>query len=496
MKTLNADLLNHAERHDDSMRFVSFAKKVRPFIGWRAASKTVEQQGNKVGGHRVEAEQLETFFIEGVSLADLLAKYPTPVYVTSLGAIEARTRLYQSELKKYFPQSQVYYALKANWAAPVIKTVQTAGEGFDIVSIGELQHLLRLQVDPRTICFAGVGKTPAEVQAALEAGVGVLNVEHLAELALALQLLKKIPSHTKIALRLNPALEIETHPHLKTGALDSKFGMLGPAIEEFVVANDVLLRESSALGRPLVESIAGIHVHVGSQLLTGPIFSKLVRAVAVLSESLLQAGVRVSHLDFGGGLGVASTGVPDSGQDVVDHVSCLHLALRAVCSENKVLRELWGQNFENVQICLEPGRSIVASSTIFATRVLYTRQNSAAHRFAYVDGGMNDFPRPAIYGAQHDVVVAEQARHSRAGDSIASAWSPVIAGGKGLQIVGPVCESGDVLRKDAELGDVAVGDTLVFLEAGAYCRSMASEYNLRKLPASIFVRGNHVIEDV
>jgi diaminopimelate decarboxylase len=172
-------------------------------------------------------------------------------------------------------------------------------------------------------------------------------------------------------------------------------------------------------------------------------------------------------------------------------VQGLRDALFAACQQNGSLVAAWGKDLSGVEVCLEPGRSVVASSTIFVTRALYTRTNHADHRFVYVDGGMNDFPRPAIYAAKHAVTVA-----LRGGAAVQAVAGQAVAGGAGLQIVGPVCESGDVLRKDPsliEIDRVAPGDTLVFFEAGAYCRSMASEYNLRPLPQTVYVQNGKVL---
>lgn len=431
------------------------------------------------------------FCIEGVSLAQLTSQFPTPFYVTALAAFEDRLRLYQKHLRSAFPRARVYYALKANAGLPLVQCVQAVGEGFDIVSRGELEHLLRAEVDPARICYAGVGKGQQEVALALQASVGMLNVEHIDELKHALACLTERSSRSQIALRLNPCIDVETHPHLRTGALDSKFGMLAEEILGFFdsPAAKALVDAKDATGNPLRQAISGIHVHVGSQLLTGKLFGAVVQAATQLAVALMERGLRITHLDFGGGLGVGLDGVPHDGSDIANHVRGLRDALRAACEKQTVLLDAWGKDLAGVEICLEPGRSVVASSTIFVTQALYTRINHADHRFVYVDGGMNDFPRPAIYGAKHAVTVGLR------GSAVAHAGQAV-AGGAGLQIVGPVCESGDVLRKDPATGEidtVAPGDTLVFFEAGAYCRSMASEYNLRPLPHTVYVREGKVL---
>jgi diaminopimelate decarboxylase len=430
------------------------------------------------------------FCIEGLPLAQLTEKVPTPFYVTALSAFEQRLKLYQSHLRQAFPRSRVFYALKANSGLPLVKCVSDVGEGFDIVSRGELEHLLRAGVDPARICYAGVGKSPEEIAAAIQSSVGVLNVEHIGELRQAMGLMVETHAKTRIALRLNPCIDVETHPHLRTGALDSKFGMLEGEILGFFDsdAGKALLAAKDSTGAVLGQAIAGIHVHVGSQLLTGKLFEAVVNAATQLALALMERGLVISHLDFGGGLGVGLHGVPHDGSDIANHVLGLRDALVGACQQDSRLIAAWGKDLSRVEVCLEPGRSMVASSTVFVTRALYTRTNHADHRFVYVDGGMNDFPRPAIYGAKHAVTVAMRGNQSLG--------EQAVVGGTGLQIVGPVCESGDVLRKDPSLKEiehVAPGDTLVFFEAGAYCRSMASEYNLRPLPQTIYVCAGKVV---
>jgi diaminopimelate decarboxylase len=436
--------------------------------------------------------------VEDIPLSRILEQQSTPFYVCSLSAFADRIRLYQDHLRRLFPQSRVYYALKANWGSPLVSAVQAAGEGFDIVSLGELRHLMLLGVPPSSVCFAGVGKTREEIIAALEASVGILNVEHLAELEMALEEMQRITTTTRIALRLNPCVEVDTHPHLKTGALDSKFGMLAEDLLGALSSPrwQEILGRKSAQGSLLCESICGVHVHVGSQLLKGTLLGGVVDAAAALAERLVGLGLPIDHLDCGGGLGVPHTGVPHDGSDIADHTAALHKAILRSVQSRPLLVERWGNDLARVQVCLEPGRSLVASSTVFVTRALYTRTNGGEHRFVYVDGGMNDFPRPSIYGARHDVCLGMPTGCAPGTRSFVG--GEAVKGGEGLQIVGPVCESGDVLRRDPgveEIASVSPGDVLVFFEAGAYCRSMASGYNLRGLPESLFVKGDQFIQE-
>lgn len=437
--------------------------------------------------------------IDGVSVGRLVGDYGTPLYVTSVAAFEDRIRLARTAMQESFAEHRVYYALKANWGRPLVEAVKRASEGFDIVSAGEWDHLRACGVDPAVVCFAGVGKTREEIAAALSASVGILNIEHLGELQFALAQLERQPSASRLALRLNPCIEVDTHPHLRTGALDSKFGMRAEEMLSTLALpswRDCLERRDAS-GRPLSDAVRGVHVHVGSQLLKGPLFESVVRAVMELAESLIGLGFPIDHLDFGGGLGVPHTGVPLEGADLTSHIAALRHAVFAAVKSRPVLQARWGDGLERCQIGIEPGRSLVASSTVFLTEVLYTRVSSPQHRFAYVNGGMNDFPRPSLYGARHDVCVAHrpQGTPNPLLGQTSLGISGAVEGGAGLQIVGPVCESADVLRRDPgtdELAVVAPGDVLAFFEAGAYCRSMASEYNLRPLPRTAYLHNGSV----
>ncbi len=427
-------------------------------------------------------------WVDGANVGQLVSQFGTPLYVTSLSAFAERVGHYKKALQSAFPSSRLYYALKANWGRPLVDALRAAGEGFDIVSAGELTHLLESGVTPALICFAGVGKTPEEIRLALESQVGMVNVEHLGELDVILNTLRQLRSTSKVALRLNPCVDVETHPHLRTGALDSKFGMRA---EELLGALSSpswreRLAQGDAAGVPLSQALRGVHVHVGSQLLKGTLLDAVVDSALALADALVALGLPIDHMDFGGGLGVPHSGVPHDGSDIKNHVEGLRQALHRCMERHPALKRCWGSDLQRVQICLEPGRSVVASSTIFLSKALYTRCNTAEHRFVYVDGGMNDFPRPSLYGARHDVVVAQQALDR----------SHEVAGGGGLSIVGPVCESADVLRRDPtpmELPRVAPGDVLGFFEAGAYCRSMASNYNLRPLPRTVYVEGGRIV---
>lgn len=429
--------------------------------------------------------------VDGVTLQHLKARSTLPMFVTSLRAVAERAAAYVETLSSHFPSSKVYYAMKANSALPVLREVHRVGCGLDIVSIGEFRIARAAGVPASQICFAGVGKTKTEILEALEAGLGVVNVEHAQELIFVLESLQKMraqrPDHsshvnTRVAIRLNPCVESPTHPHLRTGALDSKFGLLLSQIEECLA---LIKQKHTQDGRfdeaafvQFLAPLCGLHVHIGSQLQSHEVFPLVLAKVTQAVEVLHAAGIVIDHLDLGGGLGVGPEGTPCDHSDVKAHVEFQASCLKAAIKENSLLQSLWGVTADKVHVCLEPGRSIVASSTVFLTEVLYEKANVASHRFAYVDAGMNAFPRPAIYGAEHKTACANKNNTN------------LIP----YRVFGPVCESGDILARDAHLPQLSEGDCVVFFEAGAYCRSMASHYNLRQIPAELFCRDG-VIEE-
>lgn len=431
-------------------------------------------------------------FVEDVSLSSLLKKVKTPFYVTSLSAIEARIKVYQDSLHKYFKNSKIFYACKAHFSQFILQEVLQAGAGLDIVSIGEWHAALKAGFLPENICFAGVGKKEDEWTTTILAGIGTINIEHLQELEDILnfilinrQKLKKIPL---LSLRLNPCVEITTHPHLKTGALDSKFGILFTQFKDWLL----LKKQGCSLDAFLswLSPLQGIHVHIGSQLMAQDIFTHTIKGVLDCAQFMFEQGLLITHLDLGGGLGVGQDGVPPGGEDIKKHVDFLSMTLQEQALSYPNLLEKWGPDFSHLFVCLEPGRSVVASSTLFLTTVLYTKINasigsSESYQFCYVDGAMNDFPRPSIYGAHHHAEVVHLNSICGQRNLELSSW----------RVVGPVCESGDFLSKNARLPVLFKNEVIAFFEAGAYCRSMASQYNLRPLPQEVFVKGTELYAD-
>lgn len=440
-------------------------KYVRPHISLGALHE--RQDGN-------------AFQVDSQSLTEILKNHKTPLYVTSLKAVAERVQAYQASLQAQAPQFDIFYAMKANFAQAVLKTVQGCGAGVDIVSIGEWRAARRAHFQPQKICFAGVGKRPEEWMETIAHGIGFLNVEHVLELEEVLNFIAQqkpyLNSIPCVALRLNPCLEIDTHPHLKTGALDSKFGVLFEHFQTWLRVQKQKFVSPEAF-QEWAKPLSGLHVHLGSQLLSQDVFVHTVRKVLDCAQFMFEMGVMVKHLDLGGGLGVPLTGVAHNNKDIQNHVELLFGSLKRELKSYPHLLEIWKPDLSGLHVSLEPGRSVVASSTVFLTTVLYTKTNSEDIRFCYVDGGMNDFPRPSIYGAQHHAELV--------------LWNEATAQNivqKNWQVVGPVCESGDFLSKQTQLPDsISRGCVLAFFEAGAYCRSMASEYNLRPLPEEIFL---------
>ncbi len=446
---------------------------MRPFI----SLKPIEQRINGEG-----------LLIDAVPLADILALEKTPIYVTSLNAVAQRASLYKQALNLHFQNNEVFYAMKANFAKPIIETIHKVGIGIDIVSIGEWRQAIACGVQGNKICFAGVGKKEKEWKETILGGLGYLSVEHLSELDDILDFLSKQDQQVRnkllISLRLNPAVEVKTHPHLKTGALNSKFGILFEHFNEWFVAKKDQF-ENKELFKQWISPLKGIHVHIGSQLMENTIFSLVSLKILECAQFLYENEVYINHIDFGGGLGVSQNGVSENGTDITNHVNLICTSFKKETSHYPALQSYWQNDFSKLFVCMEPGRSIVASSTIFITKVLYEKRNSTENLFCYVDGAMNDFPRPSIYGAVHHSELINFVNNENNHSNINSKF-------KKWNIVGPVCESGDFLAKDALLPDITKGDVLAFFEAGAYCRSMASQYNLRDLPAEIFVKDGKI----
>ena len=384
-------------------------------------------------------------FIEDCALHALARQFGTPLYVYSRSAMLASLAGYQRALAGR--DHLICYAMKANSNLAVLQTFAQAGCGFDIVSGGELERVLAAGGDPSRVVFSGVGKTAAEMRQALAAGVSCFNVESESELALLSEVAHSIGRKARISLRVNPDVDPKTHPYISTGLKGNKFG----------VAHDraaAIYRRAAAL--PGIE-VVGIDCHIGSQITEiGPYLDALDR-VLDLVEAVEAQGIELHHLDLGGGLGITYTDEqPPDAETLV----------------RALLERIDARGHGHRKILFEPGRSLVGNAGVLVTSVLYLKPG-AEKNFCIVDAAMNDLMRPAMYQAWMGMVACTLRD-----------TPPVL-----MDVVGPVCESGDWLGRDRNLA-VQPGDAIAVLSAGAYGMSMSSNYNSRGRAAEVMVSGN------
>ena len=387
-----------------------------------------------------EADQLSC---ERVPLTRIAAEVGTPTYVYSLAALRAGYHAYDRALAAV--PHLVCYAIKANDTLAVIRAFAREGSGFDIVSGGELVRALRAGADPKRIVFAGVGKQPDEMAEALQAGILMFNVESASELEALATVAKRLGTRAPVAVRVNPDVDPKTHPYISTGMKKSKFG---------VAIDTALALYERAKELPDVE-IIGVDCHIGSQLTTLSPFVDALARVRTLIGRLRERGHRIRYLDIGGGLGITYG----------DERPPTHAEYGAAIVD--ATRDL------DVTVLVEPGRSLVGNAGVLLTRVIYLKAG-AAKRFAIVDAAMNDLIRPSLYQAFHAILPVARP----AGDTVIA-----------VDVVGPICESGDFLAQDRALPPLAAGDLLAVMSAGAYGFVMASNYNARPKPAIVLVDG-------
>jgi len=395
-------------------------------------------------GHPHIAYHDDALHVEGLALDTLVREHGTPLFVYSkqwmLDALAAYQRGFEGR------DALICYAMKANSALGVLRVFAEAGCGFDIVSGGELARVLAVGADPAKIIFSGVGKTRAEMRQALAAGIACFNVESEAELDVLNEVALAEGRRAPISIRINPNVDPKTHPYISTGLKGNKFGIAHDrAVEAY--------RHAAKL--PGLE-VVGIDCHIGSQITEASPYLDACDRVLDLVEAIEAAGVPIHHLDFGGGLGIDYNGeVPP----------------KADALWQQLLARLDARGFGRRKLVIEPGRSLVGNAGVCVTEVLYTKPGEDKN-FCIVDAAMNDLPRPAMYQAFQKIVPLR----TRTGDA------PT------YDVVGPVCESGDWIGRDRALNVVA-GDLLAVLSAGAYCMSMASNYNTRGRAAEVLVSG-------
>ncbi|HEY0987119.1 MAG TPA: diaminopimelate decarboxylase [Kofleriaceae bacterium] len=392
---------------------------------------------------------------EAVPLAKIADEVGTPVYVYSRGELERAYRAFDAALEGI--PHRVCYAVKANSSLGILNVLIGLGAGADIVSIGELIRWTKAGGDPAKVVFSGVGKSESELRAAIDGKIGTFNVESAEELAVLDRVARDKRTRVKIALRVNPDVDPETHPYISTGLKQNKFGV------GMAEARALLGRASKMAGLEVV----GVDCHIGSQLTKTSPFTDAIARLVSLVHVLASDGIKIEHVDVGGGLGIDY----GKGDAVPPSPAEYGVAIRAALAPLTAL---------GVTLTTEPGRVIVGRAGALVTRVLYRKRNEAKH-FTIVDAAMNDLMRPALYGSFHPM------------KPVARPDRPLIA----TDIVGPICETGDFFARDRELPELAQGELLWIGAAGAYGSAMASNYNTRPRAPEVLVAGDRytVIRD-
>jgi diaminopimelate decarboxylase len=395
---------------------------------------------------------------DAVDLSSLAETHGTPLYVYSAQQIAHRLSLFEAAFSDR-PHT-VCYSVKANSSLALLRLLGERGAGFDIVSGGELERVRRAYKPAlKKVVFSGVGKQIAEIDAALKADILIFNVESEAELDLLADRAAALGKRARFALRVNPDVFAETHPYISTGLSEHKFGI------EIGLARGIYRK---AARKPSLEA-AGVSVHIGSQIRSVDPFRAALERVTALILDLKKVGHNIRYVDAGGGLGIdyAEAKSFDPAQQVTRYARALGAALDGHTHKD-------GQP---LHLLLEPGRFIVAQAGGLLTRVLYVKKNGKK-TFVITDAGMNDLIRPSLYQAHHEILPIKQG---------SAASGKVDAK---VDVVGPVCESGDFFARDRALPPVKPGDLVVVLDAGAYGMSLSSNYNTRSRPAEILVEGS------
>lgn len=399
--------------------------------------------------HSFEYQQGE-LYCEQVPVSRIVKELGTPCYIYSHATLVRHFQVYDRAFAA-IPHI-IAFAMKANSNLAILRLMAKEGSGVDIVSGGELFRALKAGVPPSKIVFAGVGKSAEEIRDALKADILMFNVESSAELQVLNEVAASVGKKARVALRINPDIDPKTHPYISTGLKKSKFGIAADrALDEFKLA--------SSLGHI---DVVGVHKHIGSQLTEVTPFVEALKKILKLVEVLRSTGINIRYINIGGGLGITySDETPPLPQDLADAIS-------------PMVRDL------NVTLIMEPGRVIVGNAGILVTKVLYMKEGEAK-KFVIVDAGMNDLIRPSLYGAYHEIRPLSEAVLQR--------------GKHQVDVVGPVCESGDFLAKDRSLPDVRPGEMLAVMSAGAYGFVMSSNYNSRpRVPEALVKDGEiHVI---
>jgi len=382
------------------------------------------------------------YFCEGVRVADVAKKVGTPVYIYSHKTLTEHFLKIKNAFGAIKPT--ICFAMKANDNMAVVKALVNVGAGCDIVSGGELKKALQVGADPQTIVFASVGKTEEEITLALQAGILFFNVESVPELEEINRIAKKLKKKAPVALRINPDVDAATHQAITTGTLKNKFGIDLQSTRE-------LLKKQNRY--PWV-NIKGLHIHIGSQIVNKEPFINAITKVGEFVTELRKEGIMLEYFDIGGGLGIIYKD---------ENPQTPKAFAGAVLPYLKRL---------GLKIVMEPGRFIVGNAGILVTKTIYLKDNGVK-KFLIVDAGMSDLIRPSLYGSYHEIIPVVQTN------------APKVV----VDVVGPICESGDFLGKERLLPVMEKGELLAVLSAGAYGYVMASNYNVRSKPAEVLVKG-------
>ena len=388
----------------------------------------------------------EQLYVEDLPVKQLAEEFGTPLYIYSRATLERHWHAFDSALGKH--PHLICYAVKANSNIGILNVMAKLGSGFDIVSQGELERVLAAGGEASKVVFSGVAKSRAEIMRALEVGIRCFNVESIAELHHINQIAGEMGKVAPISLRVNPDVDAHTHPYISTGLKENKFGV---SVDE--------AREVYKLAATLSHvKITGMDCHIGSQLTELQPFLDATDRLIRLMEQLKEDGIKLKHLDLGGGLGVTYT------DETPPHPSDYATALL-----NKL------KDYEDLEIILEPGRAIAANAGILVAKVQYLKTNESRN-FAITDTGMNDMIRPALYEAYMNIIEIDRTLERERAI---------------YDVVGPVCETSDFLGKQRELA-IAEGDYIAQRSAGAYGASMSSNYNSRPRTAEVLVDGDKV----
>jgi diaminopimelate decarboxylase len=380
---------------------------------------------------------------ESVPITAIAAEVGTPCYVYGAGAIRDTFHAFDSAFAEY-PHA-LHYALKANSTLAIARLLRESGAGADANSGGEIDVALRAGFAPSQIVFTGVGKTRAEIDRAVSLGLRAINAESAGELARIDAAARARGVRAPVALRVNPDIDAESHPHISTGLAKNKFGL--PARDAVAVLRDAARREGLR--------IVGLHLHVGSQIRKLDPLRRAAETAVALARELSDAGVRLDHLDLGGGLGISYDGRPTPSP--ADYGSALLSVVRP----------------SGIPLIVEPGRALVGPAGILVARVVDVKPQSPGRHFVVLDAGMTELIRPALYGAYHRIVPVQES------DGAVTV----------CDIVGPLCETSDTLGADREMPLPPIDTLMAILDTGAYGATMASNYNRRMLPPEVLVDG-------